>query len=93
MWPLWARIPSEDLDTDDDHDDHDDPDDHDDHDDHDYGTSQVAISLEAICFQIWTPGTEAPAHLPMEGSFPRSRPKKLDTSDHPMMYQKAFPRP
>ena len=32
MWPLWARIPSEDLDTDDDHDDHDDQDDHDDHD-------------------------------------------------------------
>ena len=36
----------------DDHDDHDDPDDHDDHDDHDYSTSQVAISIEAICFQI-----------------------------------------
>ena len=29
MWPLWARIPSEDLDTDDDHDDHDDHDDND----------------------------------------------------------------
>ena len=41
MWPLWARIPSEDLNTDGDHDNHGDHDDHnddldyDDHDDHD----------------------------------------------------------
>ena len=41
MWPLWVKITSEDLDTDEDHYDHDDHDDHydycnnDDHDDHD----------------------------------------------------------
>ena len=35
MWPLWATIPLEDLNSDDDHDDHDNHDDHDDYDDHD----------------------------------------------------------